>query len=61
MVPAAQFGKGRSFWLGGGILLALSMIGLRWRDVVQEWKKALSGDTDVETTSVADLRAAKCR
>ncbi len=43
LVPAARFGKSRLFWFSGVILLPLSMIGLRWRDVVRERKKTLSG------------------
>jgi hypothetical protein len=60
LVPAARFGKSALFWFGGVILLALSMLGLRWRNVVQKRKKALSGATDGERTSVVALPAAKC-
>jgi|SRR5579884_89047 len=59
LVPAARFGKGALSWFGGVLVLALSMLSLRWSDVVQEWKKALSGDADEEIRSVAGLRAEK--
>jgi hypothetical protein len=60
MVPAARFGKSRLFWFGSAVLLALSMIGLRWLEIVQERKKRLSRDTEVEMPSVAGLRATRC-
>lgn len=61
MVSAARFGKSQLFWFGGVIFLALSTIGMRWRQVVEERKKASSGHSDRKRTRVADLHAAKCR
>lgn len=61
MVPAAPFGKSQLFWFGSAAILCLSMMGLRWRDVIQERKKALSSGIDRQTRSVAGLRAARCR
>lgn len=61
LVPAAPFGKSRIFWFGSATFLLLSMLGLRWREIVQEREKALSEGIDRETKSVASLRAATCR
>lgn len=59
MALAAPFGKSQLFWFGSATLLALSMLGLRSRHIVEERKKRSAGDTNVKMAPVAGLRVAR--